>query len=91
MFLERFVYKKLQEEYKKYSENKENYNNDSGEKVGGVMLIFFFLLYIFLFVMWVYTIIYASKCQGEKTAGIIVAVFAWPIFWIVKFAGGFCQ
>ena len=103
MLLEAFVCTKLSNSSKNHKTNVENYDDPDVDEenkptkndvfVSGGYIALWAIIVIFLFILWIVSIVNASSCPSkgvEKALGIVVAIFWWPIYWIVKWAGGFC-
>ena len=50
------------------------------------------LLSLFLLAIWIFGIINATKCKGQdRTAALIIAIFAPGIYWILKWTKVICK
>ena len=103
MILEAFISTKLSNSIKNHNTSKENYTDSDDEELknqahkeiqeSGGLIALWSVIAIILFIFWIISIVDASGCPSkgvEKALGIIIAIFWWPIYWIVKWAGGFC-
>jgi hypothetical protein len=93
MILETFTTVKVLEKYKRYKDQKEGYyNDDNGNgKVTGAALIIFLVIWLGLFVLWIISIVSAAKCPKPNIGEIVVAIFIWPLYWILKWTGAMCK
>jgi len=92
MLLEAFMISKLRQKHKDYKDKKERYGDDNGDaKLAGTALVVWFIIVIAMFVFWIWAIVSAAKCPKPNVAEILIALFAWPIYFILKWTGVLCK
>lgn len=86
MIVETFLLKKFNEHREK---SKEMYGDSDSDGRWGVLG---YVLYVLLMIIWIYSIVDASKQRSDnKVLGILLAIFLWPVYWITKLAGVYNQ
>jgi len=97
MIIGTFCFKQASNYFKKYKEIKENFNGDDDNGNGlGIAALFLGLLWlglsIAMFILWIFTIIQSLKCEEkDRTVALIIAIFFWPLFWILRWTGVICK
>ena len=96
MFLETFVLIQLNKAHKKYKIEKERYydeeNYDSESRdMSAASVTILSVLWLFMVGMWIFSIVSAARCPKPNAGEIVLAVFFWPLYWILKWGKTMCK
>ena len=92
MIFETYIASQFMEKYRAYKRQKEGFNNNNGNvKVTGSALIVYLVIVVASFVLWIVSIVSAAKCPKPNVGEIVIAIFIWPLYWILKWTGAMCK
>ena len=76
----------------KYTKNLSD-PDDEKEKVSNTVMITVLIFAILSLILAIWGIVDAVKnCKKEdKVVGVILAIFIWPLYWILRLSGVFCK
>lgn len=91
MIIETVVCRLFMNKYNEYKCFEKYKGNIKLNTATNTIIILYSLLVITVFVLWIFSIINAVKCPKPNAGEIILAIFFWPLYWILKWTGVICK
>lgn len=92
MILEAFITSKLIQKHNEHQKLKERFSKGAAAVgVASGLVIFWAILWIANIVLWIISIVSAARCPKPNIGEVVIAIFIWPLYWILKWTGTMCK
>ena len=93
MILELLTIKYCMNEIQKRQIEKYTDPTDNTKKVSSTVLIIGIVIAVLslIFIIWGIVDAVTNCKQEDKVVGVILALFIWPLYWILRLSGAFCK